>query len=751
MGVVYQAEQSHPRRLVALKMIRAGVLHPKAVRMFQREAEALARLHHSGIADVYESAETPNGQPYFTMELVEGVPLNEYLGGRRERPSTPLELHLRLALFEKICAAVSYAHQKGVIHRDLKPSNILIVPGAAEDAVPEIKVVDFGLARISEEAGGSTWGGGAQGTLSYMSPEQSRGVPEEIDLRTDVYSLGVILYEIVAGRLPYEVSGKELVEAILVIRNETPKLLRTSWTGSKVDADLAAVVLKALEKEPARRYQSVAALGEDIERYLSGQAVLAQPPSTLYQARKLIARHKLAFTFAVTLLVLLSTIAAVMTIQARRIAGERNRANLEAQTSKQVSDFLTGLFEISDPTNARGSTVTARELLDRGAERVDRDLKNQPITQARMQYTLGSVFISLGLYEKASGLLEQAVRTQESQFGPDHKTTTESLDRLASAYQGAGDYAKAEPLFRRVVTATEKNYGPDRTETAMALNNLAVICTLHGNMDEALRLFQRALAIDQKQFAPDNPKIGNDLNNLGALYSVLGRNEEAVENLRKALAIREKGLPADHPDVAETLGDLGVALWRLKRYPEAAAALERSLAIWQKILGPDHDEVGRAMTNLANVYSDEGRLSEAERLYVRALEIREKALGPGHPDVAHSLARLASLRGKQAKYEEAVRMFNRAQAIYDKAVGPNSMEACVTRSNLADLYRDRGQFDMAEPLYRRALAGLRTSSGSNNEHIATVLEAYAKMLTRAGRGNEGDRLTEEARMTRAKQ
>jgi len=740
MGVVYQAEQSHPRRLVALKVIRGGrFVDEHRVRLFQREADALARLRHPGIATIYESGRTDEGQHYFSMELVQGRPLSAFLKQGVDRKT-------RLGLFLKVCGAVSYAHRRGVIHRDLKPSNILVLAEAGENAVPDVKVLDFGLARIMDPDAANATVAGVYGTPAYMSPEQARGNPDEIDTRTDVYSLGVILYKLLTGRLPYDVQGKPLTEAVRTILETPPE---RPAADSRLDNDLETIVLKALEKEPERRYQSVAALAEDLERYQTNQPILARPPSTLYQIRKLVARHKAAFGSAAALVVMLAGFAVVMTVQAGRIARERDRANQEAETARQVSDFLAGLFEVSDPSQARGKTVSARDLLDRGAEKIEREMKDQPLTQARMQFTIGTVYMEMGLNEPAAKLLEGALHTRRSRLGENNPDVAENLYRLARAYSNQGQYPKAESLFRRALAIRETIRGPEHMEVAASIYGLAGNLNSQGRFAEAEKLALRSLAIREKLQGPEHVEVAEGLNELGLLSGYLGRPQEGERMFRRSMEIVEKNLGADHPYMPALLNNLGNNLRDQGKFAEAAGMMTRSVAIREKIYGPVSAQVGQGLANLANIYLGQKLFAKAEPLLLRSLEVREKSLGPAHRDVAHSLDRLGQVYHGQGKYAEALRLYERARRIEEVALGPKSFELAVTLNSMANTYRDTGRHGQAEPLYRQSISMHDSVLGPRHESTAKVLDNYARLLRKIGRDAEAAPLEKRAEEIRA--
>ena len=418
MGVVWEAEQDQPRRRVALKVMRRDhTIDQLHIQMFRREAESLARLEHPNIAAIYESGHTDDGHDYFAMELVRGVTLDEWLASRPSRVDEA-ELKLRLGLFRTICDAVHYAHQRGVIHRDLKPSNIIVTysdasstAGTKSRSLPSLKILDFGLARITDSDIAATLVseiGVIKGTLPYMSPEQARGDVAAIDVRADVYALGVIVYELLTGRRPYDVSRAALAEAVRVICEEPPAPLRQSWSGvRRPDRDLETIVAKGLEKEADRRYGSAAEFGDDVDRYLSSQPILARTPSAVYQLTKMVQRNRLGAAFAATVLLLLVVFGVTATVQSRAVAKQRDRAEEEAAKALAVSAFMSDTLSAANPWG-EGYDVSVVEALDQATEKIGTSFSGQPLVEAEVRYTIGNAYKSLGRYDRAQPLLEAA-------------------------------------------------------------------------------------------------------------------------------------------------------------------------------------------------------------------------------------------------------------------------------------------------------------------------------------------------------
>lgn len=745
MGVVYEAEQLHPRRPVALKVIRGGAfVDEHAVKLFQREAQALARLKHPGIAAIYEAGQTEYGEHFIAMELVRGVPVLQYVHtGEHERPPQA-EAERRLRLFCKICEAVNYAHQRGVIHRDLKPSNILVSgetgtrpSSGSTEIVPEIKILDFGLARITDaDLAVSTIVteiGRVQGTLAYMSPEQARGNPDEIDLRCDIYSLGVVLYEMLTGKLPYEVQRSAPQQAAKVICEEPPRSPSSLGYATdtakeyRLDKDLQTIVLKALEKEPWRRYQSALALAEDVERYLNKQPILARPPSTIYQIQKLVARNRATFGFVASLLLVLVGFAVTMSIESARIARERDKAVAAEETAKQVSSFLVDLFKISDPSETRSNTVTAREILDRGASKVRNELSGQPLVQARLKDTLGQVYISLGLYDQALPLLESSLATRHKLAGDQNLDVATTLDRLGSVWWHKGDYAKAQPLLEQSLAIRESLMGPDDLVVASSAHNLGNLHLAKGEYEQAQAFMERALAIREKKLGPDHPDVAATLNSLGAVAYKTGNRKKAQQLWEQTLAIREKTLGPDHPYLAQTLNNLAIVYTEEGQLGQARAQLERVVQIQEKVLGPKHTDLAAGLANLGRVLQESGDFAGARSLYQRAVDIQEAA-GPQNPELARFLDGVAKAALSQGDEATARRLYERSLAIREQAWGKNNPGTAESLIGIANCDRREGHYAQAEATFERALALCRTASGKYIPPVSDVLESYTALL-----------------------
>ncbi len=749
-GVVWEAEQEHPKRRVALKVLRRDhLIDDYHTKMFQREVETLARLKHPNIASIYESGHTDDGHDFFAMELVQGETLNRWLEARPKMVDAQ-ELALRLHLFQTMCDAVHYAHQRGVIHRDLKPANIIVTSESTSltsattgAARPSLKILDFGLARITDSDVAATAMseiGTIKGTLQYMSPEQARGDMDAIDTRTDVYALGVILYEMLAGVLPYDVSPAAIAEAIRVICEEPPKPLRTTFHGARrLDVDLETIIGKALEKEADRRYASAAAMAEDVERHLESQPILARPPSALYQMRMFARRNRTLVGSATVALIMLVAFAVAMAVQAERIRREAERANREAATAREVSEFLIGLFDRSDPTLAQGEDVTARELLDSGADRIE-ELDDQPQTQAAFMETMGRVFSALGEYDRAAPLLGRAVDTRAQFAGDDELALAGALFHQATLLDLQGHYAEAEAPARQSVEIREQRLG-DHPDLAFSLNTLGNILWHQDRLDEAEVIHRRALALRERVLPPGHTDIGQSLHNLGALRYFAGDLAEAESLWRRSAEIEEANHGPNDWNLATSLHTLAIVCQDQNRFDEALALEQRSLAIREKVLGPDHPHVALSLTTLGNIYRGMGNPAAAEPVIRRAIAIARAAWGPTHGEVfwmRRSLARtLIDLEAYEAAQAELDDLLATIEAAGADDEAPSVLET------LGELYTRQGRYDEAERIYLKAITDLEAQS-PDEPYLGLLNAELARVYRETGRRDEA-----EAAMRRA--
>ena len=722
MGVVYAAEQLHPvRRRVALKMMKPGLDSREVVARFEAERQALAVMDHPGIARVLDAGVSEDGRPYFVMELVRGVRIDEYCDRFR------LTVRERVELFIQLCQAVQHAHQKGVIHRDLKPSNVLV---AEQDGAAVPKVIDFGVAKATgqhlSDTPGLTSLGVAMGTLAYMSPEQAEGNQLDLDTRTDIYSLGVLLYELLAGRVPVDPSDTGVPQflARLVSRDvepprpasrlgsdeamtraagaraTTPSALRRALGG-----DLQWVVMKAIEKDRSRRYETANGLALDLRRVLDDEPVLARAPSSAYRLGKFVRRHRtatLGVAVAAAALLAGSGAATVGMLRARRAERDaqaaRAQAEVEARTARRVADFLVDLFEVNDPGQARGSSVTAREILDRGARRVEQELKDEPVVQARMMAAMGTVYQGLGLYDQGLALLGRALALREAALPAGSPEIAESLRRLGALQRIRGDLAASEETLRRALAIHEAALGPSDEEVAHTLQALGAAVLARGRPDEADTLLRRALGIEEALLGADQATVATLLQDLGTVGYYRGQLAEADQYWSRALAIREAQSGPDHPQSATLLNNLGGVYFLEGRYEDALAAYGRARDIWTRTLESDHPRFGTAYTNIGETYAALGKPREAEPLLLEALRIKERTLSPDEPGIA------------------------------------------TTLRVLADVYRDQGRYAEAESRYLRAIQILERAFGPKHARLGESLDGYARMLRAAGRTADAERV-----------
>jgi eukaryotic-like serine/threonine-protein kinase len=671
MGQVWLAEQLSPvHRSVALKLIKAGIYDDSALRRFQTERQLLANMDHPAIAKVFDAGTTPAGQPYFVMEFVPGVAITEYCDRQK------FTIHQRLELFLRVCEGVQHAHQKAILHRDLKPSNILVVEVDGH-AMP--RIIDFGLAKPlapdSSPEALYTKIGGFVGTPGYMSPEQADPRVRDVDTRTDVYSMGVVLYQLLTGFLPFDpalLRERPLEDVLRYLREHEP-LRPSSQVSSEREAlqrraelcgseprqlvstlrgDLDWITVKALEKDRSRRYSAVSELAAEISRYLNHEPVLARPASSAYRLRKYVRRHRVGVSIAAAVVVLATGFSLVQALQLRRITRERDRADREAAAAKNVSDFLVGLFRVSDPSEAHGNSITAREILDQGRARIDAGLAGQPVLRARLLQTMGEVYEALGLYSSARPLLQQALDIRRHELGPEHPETLASMDRVSENLEREGHYPEAESLARETLEIRRRTIGAEHADTIASMHTLAAITLSEGHFAESERLNRDALQIDRRVFGAEHPLTLTTMTYLARALSEQRKFPEAEKLLREALEAEQRVLGPEHTKTLAVMFNLGIELRMSGQSPEAEKVDRETVEIRRRVLGTEHPDTLSSMAELAEALDDLHRYADAEALYRETLAKVRRVLGPQHPDVAtleYNLACNMALRGRRSE------------------------------------------------------------------------------------------------------
>ncbi len=763
MGSVYLAEQDQPvHRELAVKVIRADVTATQAAARFDLERQTLARLSHPHIAQLYEAGTTAEGYPYFAMEHCSGAPVTDYCDQHR------LSIEQRLELFISICEAVQHAHQRGIIHRDLKPSNILVTE---VDGRHWAKIIDFGIAKAIDQPLAEAMdltGERIVGTPAYMSPE-SLGLVNGVDLidtRTDVYALGVVLYELLVGTRPFALGSGGLARFLSMVANEpTPRpsqrlstedaesreqvaelrQVEASTLHRRLIGDLDWIVATAVAKDREERYGSPAELAADVRRFLDHQPVTASPPSLRYLAGKFVRRHRgmVAAASLAVIALILGTIGTTFGMMQARWEAERAReALLDAE---EVTDFLVHLFEVSDPREAGGETISARQLLDRGAVRIEERLAGQPLRQARLMHSIGDIYDQLQVYTEAKGMVSSALALREQELPADHQDIAESLYKLGVIERELAEYEAAEEVVRRSLEIRQDVFGPDHPLVGEALRELAVTLYLSGRHDEAEPLVRRSLEIATTRLDADDPAVASSLETLGNLLKDRGRQFEAIPFLQQALAIREQALDASDPRLATSLNNLGSCLGSEQRFEEALPLFERALVIQEKTLGPSAPPVAMSRANLGIVYRELDQFDEAESAFVRAQADFESALGPTHPLVANPMAELGVLFWQQGRMEDAEKHLRQALGMWIKVPGPDHPLTAWAHWGLANVLRDSNQPNEAETHYKASLEVREKVLPTGHPELVQTLEDYARLLRDGGRVDEAAVLEEQAK------
>ena len=761
MGTVYEGVQENPRRIVAIKVMRDGLRSRAAVRRFEYECEVLARLRHPGIAKIHEAGTHQRGDeslPYFVMEYVaDARAITTY--AKEER----LDLRDRLGLFLQVCAAVHHGHQKGVIHRDIKPDNVLV------DGSGHAQLIDFGVARTIDPDQQSTTmrtgQGQIVGTLQYMSPEQVGPDSLDIDTRSDVYALGVLLYLLVTDRMPYEVSGSDILAAIRVITEKVPA--RLSETDTRLRGDLETIVQKAMEKDRTRRYQSAEELRSDVVHFLEARPITARPPSVIYQIRVFARRNRALFGSAVAIVLMLVFGSIFLAVQylraedARRVAVrageeadaqrgiavvERDRARDAEKLAESrraeaeaINQCLSDMLASVTPDQARGEEVAVRDILDRVAETVDTEFVDAPHVRATLHRVIGETYGSLGIHERATSHAERAYQTRLELGGPDDPVTLHCDVDLGALARMAGDYEQAEERLERAAAGLVAVVGKDDERTLNADNELATLYTDLARFDEARDLFEDVIDRSRRVLGPLHSFTLLVENNLGVVYLESGDAESAERHIRELLALRRKADGDLHPETLACMNNLALALTNLGRFDEVEELYRKVTADAAVVFGDGHPWTLTTRNNLGMFLMHTGNLTEAEAILRDMLNVAEKELGPGRLETLGAEQNLAGLLMRRGEREEAAEHFRNVITMRRRVQGDEHPDVLMVLNNYAGVGDSLGRGAEVDGMYEELLLSRTDLLGE--DHVETLAVGF-HIGTRAQDRGDLDRAEE---------
>jgi serine/threonine protein kinase/tetratricopeptide (TPR) repeat protein len=678
MGVVWLAERSDGRfeRRVAVKVLNVALVGREGEERFKREGAILGRLSHAHIAKLLDAGVTETGHPYLVLEHVEGEPIDRYCDQRK------LDVKARVRLFLDVLDAVAHAHANLIVHRDIKPSNVFV----SKDG--EVKLLDFGIAKLLEAEGQEkaatllTREGGSPLTPEYAAPEQVTGGP--ITTATDVYGLGLLFYLLLSGQHPAGTgirSPAALFKAIVEI--ETPRLSATANSiaadarsnvaanrgttpdklGRILRGDLDTIATKALKKNPDERYSSVAAFADDLSRYLKQEPISARPDTLAYRTAKFVRRNRTAVALATLAGIAIVAGLAGTLVQTRTAQRQRDVAFRERDRANRITGFMTDMFKVSDPSQSRGESIKAREILDKAAQRIETGLAKDPETQAHMMYVIGEVYDNLGLISEARALVERAAELQRRVLGQENPETLASMNLMGKTLTEQGHFAEAENLHRRTLELRRQVLGPEHPDTLHSMSRLAAVLGWENKNSEAEKLAREAVEIERRVLGPEHPETLRLTNNLVSILWSEGDEklyEEAERIQREALDIEQRVLGPEDPDTLNGLNSLGVILRRRGQYGEAEKVYRETLRIQSRVLGPQHPDTLVLRHNLATALAKQAHYAEAEQMYLENRAIQERIFGPDHPYTANSTYNLACLAAVQGRRDRALSLLDQA-------------------------------------------------------------------------------------------
>jgi serine/threonine-protein kinase len=761
MGDVWLAERADDeyQQRVAIKLVRPGLFSAQLQGRLRMERQILASLQHPNIARLLDGGRAADGTPYLVLEYIDGEPIDIYCDRRR------LSIKERIQLVQQVCSTVHYAHQNLVVHRDLKPNNILITP----EGVP--KLLDFGIAKLLDTRHSSstmavTHFGYRVMTPSHASPEQIRG--DLITTASDIYVLGLLLYDLVTGRKPYQFEGSSLSDMERIVCEHEPSppsmaVAHLARESAELLADVAAcrsttplrlqrelrgelddIVMMAMHKNAARRYGSAEQFASDLERYLHGKPVIATHDTWTYRTGKFVRRHLGAVAAASGAVLMLAIFATVTFLQSQRIAVERDLANLERTRAEQISSFLVQLFELSDPSKSRGDQVTARELLDIGARRVSVGLADQPETRATLLGTIGNVYGSLGLYGDSQTLLEDALKSQIEANGPNHPQVALAMCALAEALLEQDQFDRAQQLLDQALQMQRERFGNRSTELAPTLLSLARLAQREGRLEDAHASYSNALDLYREHGQQDSLPFAAALNEFAGLHSYRGQYAEASRLYRSALDISRRILGNDHPEVAMHVHNLAVALHMQGSLSEAEPLYVESVDLLKKIYGEHHPHTLDAMSNFGRFLHRRGDLKRAEAIFTAAIEANRQARGARHVYVGHDLVNLASLHLDAGEYARAEASLREALDIYSGALPREHPFIASALANVGRAQLEQGHAEQAEQTLRQAAAMALKFFPEDSSQVASARGSLGRALLAQNRAREAEPLLRES-------
>ncbi|HUF26140.1 MAG TPA: serine/threonine-protein kinase [Gemmatimonadaceae bacterium] len=773
MGAVYLAERADTQYTarVAVKVLRGGLATPELERRFLGERQILADLVHPNIARLLDGGTAHDGMPYIVMEYIDGQPLDVWC--------ETLGLRDRIRLFMTVCTAVQHAHQALVIHRDIKPSNILVT------AAGQPKLLDFGIAKLlgsQAEATGETTALRIM-TPSHASPEQIRG--GRITTAADVYSLGVVLYQLLAGRLPFDIAGLSFAELERRVCDEEPprpSVRAPPERARLLRGDLDNIVLKALRKDPARRYGSAGELAEDLRRWLAREPVSARPDTMPYRVSMFVRRHTVGVGAAAAIVFLLATLAVTSIVQARRVAVERDHAEAGRLTAQRVTDFLVRLFTVADPNVSGADTVTVRHVLDEGARRVLTELGDEPDVRATIAGTMGRVYRNLGLYEPARVLTDSALAIRRAihpsgdtaiatalhekaelfytegaydsaaaihrevlairrdRLGPRHPDVAVSLAGLAAALDELGSFEESELLYREALAIDRIAHGPQHELVATDMASLAAVLRSQAKYIEAITLLREDLAIGRRVHGSDHLDVAATLNQLSRTLTLAGRTAEAVPFVREALDIQRRVHRGPHPETAASLGNLAGILSGLGQYDESEATRRESLTMLRAVFGDDHPYIAATLNSLGDVQVRKGDLAAAESTYRESLAAHRRSLGLGHPNLGYPLTGLGLVLVDRGRPREAEPLLREASDVRRRGLPDGHWHVAASESALGTCLTALRRYVEAEPMLAGALATFARTFGEPDARTALARERLARNYDAWGRAADAERV-----------